>query len=631
MKNILGLLLIFFISLSLNGQITEQYLSDKTSFILSFRNKEIGSKIQESKLLPLDIYQNLANENNSFVPSFIRSILLKDQTTGLSVEGNSYLTFNTNDSVTSFVFIVPLTDSDLFEKEISNYRQMAFNSTFSKNGFKVYTKQYGSETISFNNEVVIFSDINIKYNFLNFKTNEYFGNNNAQHSNDIGYEIVEEAEVEVVEEAYPESGVESISIEQAEIEKPTEDKYSKSYNRYNQRDYDAENKFKDSLRQKIKESYISNLFVKQNNVSTDLIAFTKQNYDVGYFLDYTSFYNMLQEELNSINSIDKYVLISYIKFATAINSVYKGGKLTGELNFNQNEISFQNTFTSDKDLIASVNDIMNAKVNKNFLKYVKSDSLVSMFSFALNLESYNEFYNQMVDKSFEELGKESNEMLMAKDAFDILTTIFIDEEELFDWIKGDILISFNGIDTYNYVYSSGREREMTRPLFSMMSTLGNKKLTDKMMNIVRKSGYFEEKENYFVTKEIIEKEIGHVYLAYHNSIFFFTNNQDLVNHLGSGYSKSEQLSKAQQAKIKSMNSYMMFDTQALIPILPHLSRNDKQTAEVVSNRIGMLEVESAKFQGNKMISTMQLEMKGEENSLMSLLLMINEIYESIKR
>lgn len=625
MKNIILVLSSLFISFQVTSQITEKYISTDSPILLSFKNSEISGKIDEGMLNSLEIYQNLTKETKELLTSYLKAIILNDKSTGISNKGNSYVTFDFNDSLNIVQFIIPMGNKVNFETTAKDYRSMEeIHSTSSQ--FKILKKTYGDMAIAYNEEVIILSNIDVKYQYIEKKGSEKFGYNNT-YSNTGESNVTQATEMVLEEIITNENGVETHVY--AEIEEDTP-----------KRDYQLERHYKDSLSKVIQLEYLQSSFKTNSNLSGDFLALTQKTYDIGFYMDYATMYDSFLKEAYS-NMGMRSVMNNYNQMLEMMNSLYSETKVFGELNFEDDQISVKSSFVADTETMNAMKNVLDAKVNKNILKYIKSDSLVSVVSGAVNVEAYADFYEHTIDKIFESYTNKDDQVEMMKDAFDVLTTLFIDEEELYDLLKGDMVFTFNSIRNFDYEYEYRdyysdttimKTRTVTQPIFSMMSSMGNKKLMDKVMNIVRKSGLFIESGDYFMTKEIIEKEIGDLYLAYKNGILFFTNDISLMKNLNSGFPKSQQLSKVQQKKVLENNTYAFFDADTMITSVSGMfSERERPTANILAQRLGLIELYGAKIENGALTSTMTMDIEGEQNSLMNVLLMIHEMYESTKR
>ena len=418
MKNIFLFLIISILSTQGFSQITERYISSDSPILITIKNKELRNKIDEGALGSFEIYKELSKEKKDLIGSFFNAILLNSDSTGISTEGNSYFTINFNDSVSVFQFIIPMGNKTIFDKTVEHYRGMKL-TVDSPKGFKVLKKTYGGESIAYNDEVIIFSNIDIKYSYLREQSDKKFGYSDSTEE----IITIEEA----VEEVYEEEFVEETAVEETEIPLGG---------------IMAEQAYKDSLENAIRASYLEGLFKKKSKLSGDLLAFTQKSFDMGFYMDYTKFYSMLTKSFGNelFGAPDVYSQLMRV-----MSSTYEETKLFGELIFEDNQVKLTTSFETDKETMASMERILDAKVNPDFIKYIKADSLVGLIASAVNVEAYAEFYSSTLDKTFESLDEPKLEMV--KDAYDILSILFIDEDELYDLIKGDMLMTFNGIKT----------------------------------------------------------------------------------------------------------------------------------------------------------------------------------------
>ncbi len=595
-------------------QTIENYISGDTPILISIKNKVINEKIDEGQLNTLEVYQNLSKETKDFFTTYLKSVILNDKSTGVSLESNSYISVNLNDTINAFQFILPMLDKSKFESTIQNYRY--YNRVLTENSeLIIYKKDFGNDIIAYNNDVIILTNIDVKYDYLEQKSKEHFGYISTPYY-PYGDVIIEE----VIEE-------EPIPAYEEELPIATE---TEIYEETPKRDYQAERNFKDSVENIIQLNYLTNFSTQKTSLSKDLQAFLNKSYDIGFYMDYEAFIKLYTD--NSFgNSITRN--LNYLKMMQALYSMYANSKLYGELSFEEDKIVVKSAFKTDKETASAMSNILDAKVNKKMLKYIKSDSTVSVVSMAFNVEAYVDFYKTTIEKLIESYSDKTSEVEMMKDAFDIATTLFLDEDEIYDLFKGDILFTFNGVQSYTYQSKySEYETRATKPVFSLMSSMGNKNVMDKVLNIIRKSDLFIEKGNYFISKKTIDREIGNLYIAYFDGIFFFSNNADLMRNLGSGYPKSEQLSKTQQKKILSNSTYAFFDADKLVTSFSDvISEREKPTFKVFSETMGLMELTGTQIEGDTLTSKLVVDVEGEENSLMNILLMIHKMYESTKR
>jgi hypothetical protein len=151
-----------------------------------------------------------------------------------------------------------------------------------------------------------------------------------------------------------------------------------------------------------------------------------------------------------------YVPYNFLKYG----NILKGyGSVNARLYMDKEHMRITGEMTLDEDKADAYRKIYNRKLNKKFLKYIKSDSLIGFMSYAFDTESYLKELPKIFSQTY---GTFSEEIDLGGD----LLSLMLDEKAIARVVKGDALILMTNLtpreSTYEtYVYDENYERKDT--------------------------------------------------------------------------------------------------------------------------------------------------------------------------
>jgi hypothetical protein len=321
-----------------------------------------------------------------------------------------------------------------------------------------------------------------------------------------------------------------------------------------------------------------------------------------------------------------------------MKQLYSGNVLLGDLVLNQDNVSFQ-LEARYGDLLGSIYEKMNsAKMDKNVLKYIPSNS-TAYFTYNVNLrEAYEQAYKVIMPL----LSDERNPQVSANVLTIELLNEFINKDALFGTYKGSMFGSFNGIrkikttkieftwdeETYEYAEKEV-EAEEDMPIFTVGFSTARADIPEKVLNhLTRLTSRFQNKGNYWVYEDAI-LESAPLYMINKNGLFIFTNDEDLAVNHADGYG-NEALGKDAVKRIKSSHfMYAHMDWGKAIDRFPRDFFNSTQNEilDAMRGKTGVMELVTTDTSAEKTNLNLTYSFTGKyENSGKYLLDLLNSIY-----
>jgi hypothetical protein len=432
-------------------------------------------------------------------------------------------------------------------------------------------------------------------------------------------EIMEEELLEEVEE-------EPITEENYDYPEATEDPNQKNY-------YELRDSVQLILQTALLNNLCEDLLVKNISLKTQDARFAQQLTHASegiFFLD------------NSRN-VQKakglwYFQTMFPSLYEDMKQLYSGNVLLGDLVLNQDNVSFQ-LEARYGDLLGSIYEKMNsAKMDKNVLKYIPSNS-TAYFTYNVNLrEAYEQAYKVIMPL----LSDERNPQVSANVLTIELLNEFINKDALFGTYKGSMFGSFNGIrkikttkieftwdeETYEYAEKEV-EAEEDMPIFTVGFSTARADIPEKVLNhLTRLTSRFQNKGNYWVYEDAI-LESAPLYMINKNGLFIFTNDEDLAINHADGYG-SEALGKDAVKRIKSSHfMYAHMDWGKAIDRFPRDFFNSTQNEilDAMRGKTGVMELVTTDTSAEKTNLNLTYSFTGKyENSGKYLLDLLNSIY-----
>lgn len=449
--------------------------------------------------------------------------------------------------------------------------------------------------------------------------NPWYGYDEESLDEEGEEEIMEEELLEEVEE-------EPITEENYDYPEATEDPNQKNY-------YELRDSVQLILQTALLNNLCEDLLVKKISLKTQDARFAQQLTHASegiFFLD------------NSRN-VQKakglwYFQTMFPSLYEDMKQLYSGNVLLGDLVLNQDNVSFQ-LEARYGDLLGSIYEKMNsAKMDKNVLKYIPSNS-TAYFTYNVNLrEAYEQAYKVIMPL----LSDERNPQVSANVLTIELLNEFINKDALFGTYKGSMFGSFNGIrkikttkieftwdeETYEYAEKEV-EAEEDMPIFTVGFSTARADIPEKVLNhLTRLTSRFQNKGNYWVYEDAI-LESAPLYMINKNGLFIFTNDEDLAVNHADGYG-NEALGKDAVKRIKSSHfMYAHMDWGKAIDRFPRDFFNSTQNEilDAMRGKTGVMELVTTDTSAEKTNLNLTYSFTGKyENSGKYLLDLLNSIY-----
>lgn len=355
---------------------------------------------------------------------------------------------------------------------------------------------------------------------------------------------------------------------------------------------------------------------------------TKQNADVTFFVDGFGNMNLMNDVFGSPGSVDKMLSI----FAENYFYCY--------LNLNDNDIvADYNYHVSDvfKDLMIAANK---GKFNKNLIKYIDGKDLIGYLGMAVQPEGYYDMVMDIYSKVMSAIPQYGEIASSSLDIFSIL----LDEDEVFDLLRGDAFFAVTDIKQFDVTYTSYEydddfnEHEITKtkqeilPEYVFLATIGNNKLRDIIIKLMENTEVLIKKEGYYLLQEPMsnykrdrEKGLSH-YLAIENDVLIVTNDVDLVTkYRVSGLPKDRWMSKERRTHLKKNNYVGYWDAgntfAKMNDEIKGMGQGFFSMMEKANSVVSNATINGLSSNGNLFSANLKLKMEGQEK------LVITQLFE----
>ncbi|MCH2021047.1 MAG: DUF4836 family protein [Saprospiraceae bacterium] len=276
-------------------------------------------------------------------------------------------------------------------------------------------------------------------------------------------------------------------------------------------------------------------------------------------------YNSLMPSSNDIPRQARELYESIIDFVGDI-------KIGGNGFLNDGKGLFLMEMYSNDALTRVLQETYNQKLNKDFFKYLNNENLMGMYTMAMNPEGLMRSYSAEIYKVLEK----TKEGTLITNVLDIID-IFIDEEEIYSLLKGDLLMAFTDIITINKVSTDFEYNEKTdkwdevqktskevMPLMVMMMSYGNEENLMKFIKLASNAGLISKKTDGVWTIGGAKEEIGvDVFVIVKDGVFMLTNDESVPKNLGSGYAKEKQMNAKDIKDVSTHVQYGFIDIDKL--------------------------------------------------------------------
>lgn len=389
---------------------------------------------------------------------------------GINLSSNLYFYYQFTDSINYTGFIIPLNDAKKIDTLLGKTMPALDGA-----GFK-YTVPDQKTIIAWNEQMLFILSGKLNHNFLeDSAVGARYGIKPVEKSSYDDYAY--EPQVDTVSSYYDEP-IDSLTPEAiaaappppvftapAEIAEPTQT-------------YDERQNIKDSLIISWLHSYTKQTFDKKEGAPSVL-----NNQAYQHSIDKNALATFWMSDMASAyTAVLPYTLMKYGSFTRGY------GSFSSRLYMDNDVIRIKSELGLDQEKAAIYKAFTNNKLNKKFLKYINSDSLIGFMSYAVNTQAYLESFPKLFKSMY---GVYDEEMAMASD----LISLLLDEKAVAKVVKGDALFILSGLresevtyksyayddETFQYKDSVMTKKE-TSPDFLCMFSSDDTKFIERMLN-----------------------------------------------------------------------------------------------------------------------------------------------------
>lgn len=299
--------------------------------------------------------------------------------------------------------------------------------------------------------------------------------------------------------------------------------------------------------------------------------------------------------------------------------------------FKNGELEFLIEAYVNEGIARVMNESYDVSPNKDFFKYIDNSNMVGMFSMAMNLKGFVHSYSEEIYKVLEG----SKEGALITNMLDIVD-IFIDEDEIFELLKGDMLMALTDIKViereetdfeYNEEEDKWDEVKTTRkdvmPLAVMMMSYGNEANIKKFIDLGANAGVLSKKADGVWAVGGAKDEIGvDVFVIMHDGILMFTNDENIPNNL-QGLAKDKQMSAKDIKEISAHVQHGFMDFAKMMDMVKKASKEMGKDLpsemDEIANTFDRIEFFSNRPSGSEMTSEFRLKLKDNKSNVIQVL------------
>ena len=307
-------------------------------------------------------------------------------------------------------------------------------------------------------------------------------------------------------------------------------------------------------------------------------------------------------------------------FMTYGNMLRGYGSINARLYMDKEQMRITGEMALDADKAEAYKHIYNKKLNKKFLKYIKSDSLVGFMSYAFDTESYLKELPKMFSHAY---GTFSEEIDLGGE----LISLMLDEKAVAKVIKGDALILVTNVGlretTYEtYVYDENYERKdtvqtktETMPDMLCMFSSDDTHMIEKLL----KYGISKHKvhfENNIYSLYHSNKNPFNLHIIMKDGIVFMGTSLTDIQQINAGTYQGN-LNKQQKDLLMNNNMTMFFSPKNLHDRMPDTElTNMSETVSKLLGNSGNVYLKSSGIKGNYISAELIADVpNNQENAL----------------
>lgn len=314
-----------------------------------------------------------------------------------------------------------------------------------------------------------------------------------------------------------------------------------------------------------------------------------------------------------------------------IGSLYDlvgGIKLSGHGYAKKGEGEFTTTMYANESMTRVFDQAYNLRINKDFFKYVDNTNLMGMYTLAMSPKGFMDAYSSEVYKAL----KKSKEGTLVTNMFDIMD-IFIDEEEIYTLLKGDMLFAVTDIKVmdrkssdFEYNEETDKWEEITTtakepmPLAVMMFSYGSEENIMKFIDLGSNAGVLSKRADGVWAVGGVKEEIGvDMFIIVKDGVLMFTNDENITKNIN-GLPKNKQMPAKAVKDITSFIQYGFLDAGKMIATskttMKEMGQVFPEELATVEENLSKFEIKTFAPEGNQIKSDMRLIFKDKEaNSL----------------
>lgn len=323
------------------------------------------------------------------------------------------------------------------------------------------------------------------------------------------------------------------------------------------------------------------------------------------------------------NIYSGYMPYSFLKYGNMLKGY---GSFNARLYMDKEHMRITGEMALDEDKANAYRKMYDKKLNKKFLKYIKSDSLIGFMSYAFDTEAY---LNELPAIFSHTYGRFDEEIELGGD----LLSLMLDEKAIAKVVKGDALIVMTNLSpkesTYTtYVYDENYERKdtvqtktETLPDLLFMFSSDDTRLIEKLLKYGIKKGKVTFANNIYSLYHS-GKNPFNLHVVLKDGIVFMGTSLTDVEQINAGTFQGS-VTRQQQELLLKNNMTMFFSPKNLHNKMP-VSALSESVNKLLDNS-GNVYMKSAGIKGNYISAELVADVpKDQENALKYFLSMFND-------
>ena len=258
-------------------------------------------------------------------------------------------------------------------------------------------------------------------------------------------------------------------------------------------------------------------------------------------------------------------------FWKQMEPMYKDVYYGVDLNFNDGQMVMDSKMYANQKMLDMWKRVSDRKLNPKFFKYLPKENMMGYLTMALNMENFADEMIGMFGPMIEQSGM--TVMEMEGMALDMMSSagIKLDRKGMYNLLKGDMVMAVTGMREFD-VTKTQYDEDFNRvevkskqklPEFLAMMSYGSESDIMQFVKMGVDAGMLgKESGKYNAYKLAIptSEMPMDVYMAVHDGVLFFTNNNELVTKkLKKGFKRKQRISKKDQLTMNTAGSMLYWD------------------------------------------------------------------------